>query len=92
MPPRVKPLAIAAPPFCLWKPSTTALAGVLLLLYNWKAWLKVADPLKDVLALTSKVLLLLVPMVALPKAVKVLPVATLTGALKLTGAVKLENA
>ncbi len=90
--PSVKPLLTALPPFCLWKPSTTPLAALLLLLYSCSAWLKVAAPVKLALAFTSMRLALLAPRVALPSAVSALPEVMLTGLLMDTGAVKLAVA
>ena len=62
------------------------------MLYSWKAWLNVADPAKVVLALTNKLLALLLPMVALPRALSALPAAMVTAALATTGAKKVEDA
>ncbi len=90
--PSMKPLVTAAPLFCLWKPNTTPLPAMLLLLYSWKAWSKVADPMNVVLAFTRRVLPLLAPIVVLPNAANVLPAEMLTGALSRTGAVKLDEA
>ena len=58
--PRVKPLVTAAPLFCLWKPIIAPLPAELLSLYSWKLLEK------EVFALISRVLLLLVPMTTLP--------------------------
>ena len=90
--PSVNPLLTALPAFCLWKPSTTPLAAVLLLLYSCSAWLKVAAPVKLALAFTSTRLALLAPRVALPSVVSALPAVMLTGLLMDTGAVKLADA
>ena len=90
--PRVKPDATVPPLFCLWKPSTTPLPGKLLLLYSWKAWLNVADPAKVAFAFTTKLFVLLVPMVALPRALNALPADMVTVVLATTGAEKVEDA
>ena len=90
--PRVKPAPTAAPLLCVWKPRTALAPAVLLLLNSWKAWLKVADPAKVALAFTCKLLALLLPTVASPKAFKALPLATMTVALASRGAEKAEVA
>ena len=90
--PSTKPLVTALPAFCLWNPSTAPLAPVPLLLYICRAWLKVAAPVKDAFAFTTSVFELLAPITALPIAAKALPAVMLTGALKNTGAEKLDVA
>ena len=62
--PNVKPFATAVPLFCLPKPRTAPLPGVGLLLYIWKLLVIV------VLALITRVWLLLVPKTELLLAVK----------------------
>ena len=89
--PSVKPLVTALPAFCLWKPSATASPAALLLLNSWKPWLKVADLLKVAFAFTSRLLALLVPIVAFPSAFSELPGDTAIGALSVTGAVKADG-
>ena len=90
--PSTKPLVTALPAFCLWNPSTAPLAAVPLLLYNCRAWLKVAAPVKVAFAFTTSVFALLAPMTALPNAAKALPAVMLTGPLNNTGAVNLDVA
>ncbi len=93
--PSTNPFVTAPAPFCLWNPSTAPLAAVLLLLNKsappsnaMEEELKVVLPanttpaLKVVTALTSRLLLALVPRTALPKALKALALLTVTGAAK----------
>ena len=90
--PRVKPDPTAPPLFCLWNPSAAPLPGKLLLLYSWKAWLNVADPAKVALAFTIKLLALLLPNTALPRALNALPAAIVTAALAVSGAERVDDA